>query len=150
MSGISQAFHSVVERSGLDIYRLYSSTTHIAPFLSTGLESSADTLPLGGSDTHLRDDLSRLKVAVYEWGEIFCSSTHTVDVIDREHNALCVQIEHKILEVLLGRGDYNLVGELGSLKDRLNTVRMEAKQLARVRAQPDHPYPSSEPVHDER
>ena len=71
-------------------------------------------------------------------------------MIDREHNALCVQIEHKISEVLLGRGDYNLVGELGSLKDRLNTVRMEAKQLARVRAQPDHPYPSSEPVHDER
>ena len=33
----------------------YTSTTHIAPFLSTGLESlesSADTLPLGGSDTH--------------------------------------------------------------------------------------------------
>ena len=71
-------------------------------------------------------------------------------MIDREHNALCVQIEHKISEVLLGRGDYNLVGELGSLKDRLNTVRKEAKQLARARAQPDHPYPSSEPVHDER
>ena len=30
----------------------YTSTTHIAAFLSTGLESSADTLPLGGSDTH--------------------------------------------------------------------------------------------------
>ena len=27
--------------------------THIAPFLSTGLESSADTLPLGGSDTRV-------------------------------------------------------------------------------------------------
>ena len=32
--------------------RLHTSTTHIAPFLSTGLESSADTLPLGGSDIH--------------------------------------------------------------------------------------------------
>ena len=33
----------------------YTSTTHIAPFLLTGLESSADTLPLGGSDTHCLD-----------------------------------------------------------------------------------------------
>ena len=59
-----------------------------------------------------------------------------------------MQIEHKISEVLLGRGDYGLVGELGSLKDKLNAARKEAKQSAR--AQPDHPYPSSNPVQDER
>ena len=99
----------------------------------TQLEARIRTRSRGGSnsiDIRLRDDFSRLKVAVYEWGENICSSAHTVDVIDREHNALCVQIEHKISEVLLGRGDYNLVGELGSLKDRLNAVRKEAKQLA--------------------
>ena len=48
------------------------------------------------------------------------------------HNALCAQIEHKISEVLLSRGDYGFVGELGSLRDKLNAVRKEAKQLARV------------------
>ena len=89
-----------------------------------------------------------LKLQFMNWG-IVCSSAHTVDVIDREHNALCVQIEHKISEVLLGRGDYSLVGDLGNLKDRLNAVRREAKQLARSRGQPDHPYSSSDPVHDE-
>ena len=56
---------------------------------------------------------------------------HTVDVIDRKHNALCMQIEHKISEVLLKRGDYSLVGELGSLKDKLIGIRKEAKLLAR-------------------
>ena len=35
-------------------------------------------------------------------GKLFVLA-HIVDVIDREHNALCVQIEHKISEVLLGR-----------------------------------------------
>ena len=39
----------------------YTSTTHIVPFLSTGLESSADTLPLGGSDTHYNSFLKYTK-----------------------------------------------------------------------------------------
>ena len=42
------------------------------------------------------------------------------------------------------------MGELGSLKDKLNALRKEAKQLARARAQPHHPYPNYEPVYDER
>ena len=71
-------------------------------------------------------------------------------MIKREHSALCARIGQKTSEILLGRGDYNLVGELGSLKDKLNALRKEAKQLARARAQPDHPYPSCEPVYDER
>ena len=66
-----------------------------------------------------------------ERGEIACSRAHTVDEINKKHKVLCAQIEHKISEVLLSRGDYSLVGELGSLKDRLNAFRMEAKQLAR-------------------
>ena len=82
----------------------------------------------------LREDFTQIKIAVIEWGEIACSSVLTVDVINRKHNALCVQIEHKISEVLMNnRGDYGLVGELGSLKDRLNSIRKEAKQLARSR-----------------
>ena len=79
----------------------------------------------------LREDFTQIKIAVIEWGEIACSSALTVDVINGKHNALCAQIEHKISEVLMNRGDYGLVGELGSLKDRLNSIRKEAKQLAR-------------------
>ena len=65
-------------------------------------------------------------------GEIVCSCAHPVDVIDKKHNALCAQIELKSSEVILGRGDYGLVGELGRLKNRLNAVRKEAKQLSRA------------------
>ena len=74
----------------------------------------------------------------------------TVDVIEREHNALCVQIEQKISEVLLKRGDYSLVGELGNLKDRLNAIRKEAKQVARTRDQHNHTLMNKRAVHDER
>ena len=96
-------------------------------------------MPQASSTNRLRDDSSQLKFAVYEWGERVCSSVHTVDVIKREHNALCTQIEHKIKEVLLRRGDFNLVGELGRLKDKLNAARKEGKQLARARAQSVQP-----------
>ena len=82
-------------------------------------------------DAKLREDFTRIKIAVIEWRKIACSGVHTVDVINKKHNALCAQIEHKISEVLLSRGDYSLVGELGSLKDRLTAIRKEAKQLAR-------------------
>ena len=81
-------------------------------------------------DAKLREDFTQIKIAVIEWGEIACASALTVDVINRKNNALCEQIEHKISEVLMHRGDYGLVGELGSLKDRLNLIRKEAKQLA--------------------
>ena len=91
------------------------------------------------TDDRLRDDYTRLKVAVYEWGESICSRVHPVDVIEREHNALCAQIEHKICDDLLKRGDYNLVGELGSLKDQLGAARKEAKRMARDQLQSDHP-----------
>ena len=81
-------------------------------------------------DAKLREDFTRLKISVIEWGEIACSRAHTVDEINKKHNALCIQIEHKISKVLLSRGDYGFVGELGSLKDRLTAIRREAKQLA--------------------
>ena len=100
----------------------------------TRLEGRIQTRSNKGSNSvnaQLREDFTKIKIAVIEWGEIACSSVHTVDVIDRKHNALCVQIEHKISEVLLRRGDYSLVGELGTLKDKLIGIRKEAKQLAR-------------------
>ena len=100
------------------------------------------------TDDRIRNDYSRLKVAVYEWGESICSRAHPVDVIEREHNALWEQIEHKISDVLLKRGDYNLLGELGSLKDRLGAARKEAKRIAQDQLQPDHPQTNRRLIHD--
>ena len=70
-------------------------------------------------------------------------------MIEREHNALCAQIEHKISEVLLRRGDYNLVGELGNLKDQLGAARKEAKQMARNQIQSNQSQISRRVIHDE-
>ena len=38
-------------------------------------------------DAKLREDFTRLKIAVIKWGEIACSRAHTVDEIDKKHNA---------------------------------------------------------------
>ena len=70
-------------------------------------------------------------------------------MIEREHNALCAQIEHTISEALLSRGDYNLVGELDSLKDRLGVARKEAIQMARNQIQPSQPQMNRRIIHDE-
>lgn len=49
------------------------------------------------------------------------------DVIKSGHKAFYEGIEHNILEVLLIRGDFSLVGELINLKDPLNVIRRRAK-----------------------
>ena len=100
-------------------------------------------------DNKLRNDYNQLKVAVYEWGDRICSSVHTVDVIEREHSLLRAQIEHKMSDVSLKRGDYNLVGELVSLRERLNAASKEAKQIARTQIQPNHPQTSRRVILDE-
>ena len=49
------------------------------------------------------------------------------------------RIEQNISKILLARDDYALVGEFGSLKDRLMVVRKEAQLLARYQQnQPTH------------
>ena len=50
---------------------------------------------------------------------------------------------------MLRRGDYNLVGELGSLKDRLGAARKEAKQMARNQIQTSQSQISRRVIHDE-
>ena len=95
-------------------------------------------------DNRLRNDYTQLKKAVYECGDRICSSVHTVEVIEREHSSLRAQIEHKMSNVLLKRGDYNLVGELVSLRERLNAASKEAKQIAQTQIQPNHPQISME------
>ena len=100
-------------------------------------------------DNRLRNDYTQLKVAVFEWGERVCSSAHTVDVIEREHSSLRAQIEHKMSDVLLKRGDYNLVGELVSLRDRLNTASKEAKQMAQNQIQASQSQTSRRVLLDE-
>ena len=70
-------------------------------------------------------------------------------MIEREHSALCAQIEHKMSDVLLKRGDYNLVGELVSLRDRLNAASKEAKQMAQNQIQASQSQTSRRVILDE-
>ena len=73
----------------------------------TWLEGRIQTRSNKGSnsiDAQLREDFAKNKLVVIEWGEIACSSMHIVDVINRKHNSLCMQIEHKISEVFIKEG----------------------------------------------
>ncbi len=101
----------------------------------TCLESRIQTRSKGGSNSvnkKLRDDYTLLKVAIFEWGELVCNSAQALDVIEQQYNRFLEEIQQKISEVLLTRGEFQLVGELGSLKDRLNWIRKEAKRLTRT------------------
>ena len=101
------------------------------------------------TDNRLRDEYTQLKIAVVEWGERICSSTHTVDVIEREHNSLRAQIEHKMSDVLIRRGDYNLVNELVSLRDQLGAASREARQMAQNQIQACQSQTSRGVIHEE-
>ena len=100
-------------------------------------------------DNRLRDEYTQLRIAVVEWGERICSSAHTVDVIEREHNSLCAQIEHKMSDVLIRRGNYNLVSELTSVRDQLGAASREAKQMAQNQIQISQSQTSRGVIHDE-
>ncbi len=54
-----------------------------------------------------------------------------MDVIEIKHKAFLGNIDLKISEVLVTKGNLVLVGELGNLKDRLNWIRKRAKQVSR-------------------
>ena len=56
----------------------------------TRLEQGIQTRSNKGSnsiDAKLREEFTRLKIAVTEWGEIVCSRAHTVDEINKKHYA---------------------------------------------------------------
>ena len=93
-------------------------------------------------NNHLRDEFTKMRGLVYEWVHILSSSVQPTDVIDNKHNLLCTEIDHLISEILLTRGDYALVGEFGSLKDKLDAARKDAKIAARERS---IPIPTSTP-----
>lgn len=65
---------------------------------------------------------------MFEWGECATNFVQMIDAIENRHSGLGTEIEQNISEVLLTRGDYALVRELGSLKGKLNAVRREARQ----------------------
>ena len=117
----------------------------------TCLESRIQTRSKGGSNSanaKLRDDYTLLKISIFEWGELVCNSAQALDVIEQQYNGFLEEIQQKISEVLLTRGEFHLVGELGSLKDKLNWIRKEAKRLTRtmpdVSNSPDAPVQASE------
>ena len=106
--------------------------------------------PISNSiDAKLRDDFSQLKHEIIKWGELACSIPQTMDVIEIKHKAFLGNIDLKISEVLVTKGDLVLVGELGNLKDRLNWIRKRAKQVSREPAdlpqQQDDHIPVQEP-----
>jgi len=54
-----------------------------------------------------------------------------MNVIEVNHKTFLGNIELKISEVLVTKGDLVLVGELGNLKDRLSRIRKRARQISR-------------------
>ena len=66
-----------------------------------------------------------------------------MNVIEANHRTFLGNIELKISEVLVTKGDLVLVGELGNLKDRLNGIRTRARQISKD-------YSGVHPQQDER
>ena len=100
-------------------------------------------------DAKLRDDLSQLRDEIIKWGELACSVPQMMNVIEANHRTFLVNIELKISEVLVTKGDLVLVGELGNLKDRLNGIRKRAQQISKdysgIHPQQDEHVPVREP-----
>jgi len=71
-----------------------------------------------------------MKGQIYEWIHMISSSVQPIDVINIKHSLFCTEIDQLISEILLGRGDYALVGEFGSLKDKLVAARRDARVAA--------------------
>ena len=124
--------------------------THFEPRVRTRLRGATNTI-----DMRLRDDFSLLKGEILEWGETVCSIPQASDAIESKYNAFLGSIEQKISEVLLTRGDLSLVGELASLRDRLNMFRKRAKCISKecqgVEPLPEERVPvceSGEEYHD--
>ena len=81
--------------------------------------------------------------------------------MESQSNIFYAEIEQKILEVLLTRGDFSLIGEMAGLKDQLSIIRRRAKQESKEQqeescnpdrsrlAQKDRPQSSSRRRDDE-
>ena len=94
-------------------------------------------------DVKLRDDLSQLRDEIIKWGELACSVPQMMNVIEANHRTFLGNIELKISEVLVTKGDLVLVGELGNLKDRLSGIRKRDRQISKD-------YSGVHPQQDER
>ena len=113
------------------------------------LEPRARTRSRGGSsslDNKLKSDFFKLKNEILKWGNFVSNSAQTVDDVERRHIAFRAEITRKIGEVLSVRGDANLANEYEGLRDRLNTIRRTARELASARADPDPFYLHDDPL----
>ena len=109
--------------------------------LGTRLETRTQTRSKGGSnsiDGRMRNEYTRIKISVFEWGEIATNTVQPLHIIDSKYNEYCTEIEQCISKILLARGDYALIGEFGSIKDRLSVMRREARQFSRAHLQQDN------------
>ena len=106
----------------------------------TRFEPRRRTRSRGGFDAidkRLRDDFIRLRNEIFEWGQRSSISAQSMDVINEQYGVFLADIEHRIKETMFSRGDFNLVAEYGTLKDKLNTIRRVAKGLSEAHARPD-------------
>jgi hypothetical protein len=81
-------------------------------------------------NNRLREEFTNMKGQIYEWIHMISSSVQPIDVINNKHSLFCTEIDQLISEILLGRGDYALVGEFGSLKDKLDAAWRDARVVA--------------------
>jgi len=81
-------------------------------------------------NNRLREEFTKMKGQIYEWIHMISSSVQPIDVINNKHSLFCTEIDQLISEILLGRGDYALVGEFGSLKDKLDAAWRDARVVA--------------------
>ena len=92
----------------------------------TQLESRIRTRSKEGSNSiniKLKDTLTCLENEIFKWGDFAYYTALSLDTIESRHNIFHAEIEQTISEVLLKRGDFSLLGELGSLQDRLGIMR---------------------------
>ena len=108
----------------------------------TRFEPRPRTRSRGGANTidkRLRDNFIQIRDEIFEWGRVSSTSAQSVAAINGQYRGFYIEIERRINEAMLTRGDFNLVAEYESLRDKLNTVRRVARQLAEARVLPD-PY----------
>ena len=110
-----------------DSYR-NSIGTRLQTGVVTRLQTRGESLD---RNNRLREKFTKMKGQIYEWVHMISSSVQPIDVIENKHSLFCTEIDQLISEILLGRGDYALVGEFGSLKDKLDAARRDARVAAR-------------------
>ena len=90
-------------------------------------------------DKRFREDFIGLKTKLSGWGYHVMVSKLTIDVIERQHNAFCIEIDQREREIGLAGEGLDLLDRYWSLRVGLNEVWRTIKQVL-ARARPDVSY----------